>query len=417
VTRPRNKDSIRFPFTFESNGRTGRIKRWGKGKFGTYFLFAGKKHRNSFGSFDSAYEYLEREFSKLDTDQANSLALYPLKGNVQTYSELEDLVSREGDGATLREAVAFFLANRKRIKFHPRDFSDCSKAFIQHQRANNISPIQIRTLEKHFRRFEGDFGTSKIHEITTLEIGEWLASRTDVANGMLWSAKTRISVLGSLVSLSIFARDVLQAIPDHGKTEFQKVRRPKKDERTEVEIYTPEEMLTLLVTALETDIDLIPAIVIGGFQGLRPAEFHGEGTRRRPLTWEAFIWNDNILHVTGQKVRSKADRDIPLHTVTEAWLKPFRDLSASPPEVHAGGVGDLGKSISHRWLSSPMKKRDTNLPTQRKALKITETADTLGVNPASIRRAIQRGMLRPCRAFRHVLISVEEIERFLRENS
>jgi DNA-directed RNA polymerase specialized sigma24 family protein len=64
-----------------------------------------------------------------------------------------------------------------------------------------------------------------------------------------------------------------------------------------------------------------------------------------------------------------------------------------------------------------MKKRDTNLPTQRKALKITETADTLGVNPASIRRAIQRGMLRPCRAFRHVLISVEEIERFLRENS
>ena len=63
-----------------------------------------------------------------------------------------------------------------------------------------------------------------------------------------------------------------------------------------------------------------------------------------------------------------------------------------------------------------MKKRD-NAITPRKALKIAETADTLGVNAASIRRAIQRGILRPCRAFRHVLISMEEIERFLRENS
>ena len=95
MTRPRSKNRITFPFTFQQTGRTGRIKKWGDGKFGTYFLFAGSKKRNSFGSFEAAYEFLEREFSKLDTDKANSLSLNPLNQDVRTYAELEDLLRRE----------------------------------------------------------------------------------------------------------------------------------------------------------------------------------------------------------------------------------------------------------------------------------------------------------------------------------
>jgi integrase len=81
---------------------------------------------------------------------------------------------------------------------------------------------------------------------------------------------------------------------------------------------------------------LIQAIVAGAFQGLRPDEFHAENARqddkgdgkrtRRPLAWEAFNWNDELLHVSGQKVRSKATRDIPLHPVSQAWLEPFKAL-------------------------------------------------------------------------------------------
>ena len=82
-------------------------------------------------------------------------------------------------------------------------------------------------------------------------------------------------------------------------------------------------MEKLLRTALETDIDLIPALILGGFQGLRPAEFHGESAKRPPLRWDAFIWDDGILYITGQKIRSKANRSIPLQPVTQAWLRPF----------------------------------------------------------------------------------------------
>ncbi len=290
-------------------------------------------------------------------------------------------------GSTLREAAAFFLAHHKNRRFESKTFAECSDIFVNHQRGNNISTIQIKTLEKHFRRFKNEFDTRKIHEITTLDISDWLLSRRDEKTGELWSAKTRTNVLGSLVSLSLFARDVLKAIPDIGKTEFQKVRRPKRDERGEVEIYTPAEMEKLLLAALENDVAMIPALVAGGFQGLRPAEFHAEGARRPALKWEAFIWNDNILHITGQKVRSKANRDIPLHAVNRAWLEPFKEQhgeiwkykQANSKKLGAlrvnAGIKSIYDGFRHSYASYRIRHLKGNLP---------ELAQEMGNSPKEI---------------------------------
>ena len=105
--RSRNGIGIHFPYVFEKHGRTGRIKKWADNRFGTYFVFGGTKIRNSFGSFEAAYEYLEREFSKLDTDRANSILLHPISLDVKTFSELEQTLRDRGGGATLRQAVQF----------------------------------------------------------------------------------------------------------------------------------------------------------------------------------------------------------------------------------------------------------------------------------------------------------------------
>ena len=53
----------------------------------------------------------------------------------------------------------------------------------------------------------------------------------------------------------------------------------------------------------------------------------------------------------------------------------------------------------------------------RLTFKLREAATALGVSPTSVRRAIKRGLIRPTIAFRHVLISREELERFIRENT
>lgn len=54
---------------------------------------------------------------------------------------------------------------------------------------------------------------------------------------------------------------------------------------------------------------------------------------------------------------------------------------------------------------------------ERLALSVKETAEALGVCEKTVRRLIQRRLLRASTALRHWLIPKAEIERFLRETS
>lgn len=47
------------------------------------------------------------------------------------------------------------------------------------------------------------------------------------------------------------------------------------------------------------------------------------------------------------------------------------------------------------------------------AFTLKEAAALVGVSTTSLRRAIARGQLTACRKFRHILISRQELERFL----
>lgn len=57
----------------------------------------------------------------------------------------------------------------------------------------------------------------------------------------------------------------------------------------------------------------------------------------------------------------------------------------------------------------------SEFPPGRLAYSVQETAGMLGVCEKSVRRLILRGLIRPSRALRHILIPRTEIERFLRE--
>jgi excisionase family DNA binding protein len=49
----------------------------------------------------------------------------------------------------------------------------------------------------------------------------------------------------------------------------------------------------------------------------------------------------------------------------------------------------------------------------RGALKLKDAAQYLSVSPITIRRWIERGLIKPNRASRHIIISVLELDRFL----
>jgi len=50
---------------------------------------------------------------------------------------------------------------------------------------------------------------------------------------------------------------------------------------------------------------------------------------------------------------------------------------------------------------------------QRGALKLKPAADYLSVSPITVRRLVDRGLLKPNRATRHLLFPVSELDRFL----
>lgn len=56
-------------------------------------------------------------------------------------------------------------------------------------------------------------------------------------------------------------------------------------------------------------------------------------------------------------------------------------------------------------------------PPTKLAYKLKDAAELLGVSVVSLRRAIERGLIHPSRAFRHILISAKELERFLTATS
>ena len=355
---------IKFPYLVKVNSRTGRVKRWKGGKFGTYFRIHGIPRRNSFSTFEKAVKYLQEEFHKLDNDPREARSIHELRLDYRTYEHLEHLLAQKTEGVTLRDTVRFYLDHHSTKQFEPRTVLECSRKLLEDQKHNNNSPMQLKTLEKHLRRFNQRFGSRKIHEVMALEISDWLHQCVDPKTKKPWKASTKKGVLGSLCGLANFSKDILRAIPDSiTKTEFQRVRRPKPDPKSEVEIYTPEELEKLLLCAMEHDVDLIPLIVLGAFQGLRPTEAHGEGVKWDKLTWTAFNWETGILEIIPQKVRTNSARKIPIHEPTVRWLKPFKELEGAIwKQTHASikalkklhlkaGVRRISNGFRHSYAS------------------------------------------------------------------
>jgi len=364
-----------------------------------YYEYAHKKHETTRSKWEKAVEYLQSEFDKIGIAHENLASQFPLsRSDRKYYHDLEQLITQSTSGGTLKDAVDFYLLHRKKDSFKPQKVVYCTQSFIDQKKTNNVSLSHIETIEKHYKRFNAAFGNRKIHEIETLEISEWLHSCRDPKTKKKWGSKTKTSVLGSLVSLSLYARDYLNAIPEgKGRTEFQKVHRPKPDERLEVEIYSPLELKTILDGAAKYDPDLIPIIVLGAFQGLRPSEAHGEGVNRKRLQWDAFNWEKSILSIRGQKVRSRRTRKLPIMEATVKWLKPFLNRKGNIwkyQEAHTKKLVSLRdkigvKAVDNGWRHSYASYRIITLED-----KLNILAKEMGNSPNEIIDSYKENVLK-----------------------
>ena len=390
------KGAEKFPYTFEKNGRIGTIYKAANGTFPTYFKFAGKNIRNSRCSFERAKAYLSKEFDTLDQNRAEASSAYPLKRDRRYYNELELLLAEKTEGATLRDAVDFYLSHRPKSKFKPLSASECKVKFLADKEREGVSPLQLRSLRKHLKRFEATFGNQHIHDITAEEIKTWLHSQKGGKPKKSWSNKYKSNVLGSLVTFARCARDEYKAYPNSLEvTDFERVKKPKSkpDEELEVEVYTANELKEQLAAAIEHDMEVLPLIIIQAFFGLRPTEIHGEEVKKPKLRWEAFNWQRKLLCIRIQKVRSKVPRDIPIQLTAEQWLTPFKKLKGVIWKYSAAydeRMVKLHKHIGHPRRDNAYRHSYTSYRIVHLGYKYAELAVELGNSEREIIKSYRR---------------------------
>jgi len=75
---------------------------------------------------------------------------------------------------------------------------------------------------------------------------------------------------------------------------------------------------------------------------------------------------------------------------------------------------ELGRKLDKSGGMTATDLQKTDLRPQRGALKLPEACEYLGgISQISLRRLIARGLIKPNRALRHIIIPISELDRFL----
>jgi integrase len=213
---------------------------------------------------------------------------------------------------TLSDAVRFYAANRVDL-LAVRTIVQMADEFVESRRGSGVTEIYVRNCKNSLKRFT-DRVSGNITDVTVADINRFLKGLEGLG------PVSKNGIRRNLVTMFGFAKRNGYLHPDR-KTAAEQSESFKEPE-TEIEIFTPEEMERLLLTA---HARILPLIAIGGFAGIRSAEVCR-------LNWQDIKWDRGHIEIAGKKAKTAARRLVPLSDNLKAWLAPWR--------------GETGKIIS-----------------------------------------------------------------------
>ena len=207
-------------------------------------------------------------------------------------------------GATLAEAVAYFLAHAKPVggeRTVHQTVTEFLTAKRKGGRKESYLSVQGYVLSNVFA---GEFGTRKIHEITAPEIDAWMTDKT-------WAMRTRLNYFQDIRNLFGFAvrRKYRPTNP------IAQLEKPIVTE-TSPGVLTIAQASALLSVCAEGAGEMLPAVAIGLFAGLRTEELDG-------LDWRHVDLRENNIHVPPEIAKTREGRDVEIHSTLRAWLLPL----------------------------------------------------------------------------------------------
>jgi integrase len=201
-------------------------------------------------------------------------------------------------GRTLADATDFLIRHLEAIE-RSCSIDDLISRFLDSKRADGVARRYEQELRSRLGQFLRSFAGRNAATITTLEIDDWLRS---LGSAPLTRNHSR-RILHVLFSYAV-ARKLCPANPVT-ETSKAKVLAPT------IEVLTPEQTKRLLDCA---DPELRPALAIGAFAGLRPAEI-------ARLDWREVKLDRGYIEVTAAKSKTASRRLVKILPNLKAWLQ------------------------------------------------------------------------------------------------
>ena len=198
---------------------------------------------------------------------------------------------------TLTDAARHLADSLRRLE-KTVPVSELISLFLDAKKADGRSDIYLVDLRSRLSEFARSFGGTLAAAVTTQDLDDWLRA-------LPLSPQSRVNFRRVLHALFNFAL-VSNFVRENPVT---KTSRPKVVAK-EPGILTPAQLSALLEAAPAI---LRPALAIGAFAGLRPAEIHR-------LTWDAINLEERFVSVSAKTSKTASRRLVSISDNLLSWL-------------------------------------------------------------------------------------------------
>lgn len=252
-------------------------------------------------------------------------------------------------GGSLVEAARFY-AQQQMLDVPKKTVQQVYDEMLRAKRDEGLSPRYIDDLEGRLRRFVKD-NDGEIAALTGPQIRAWIQG-LNVAN------RSRNNFRLAIQTLLSFAKS--QRYLPRSWNEMESVPMWKL-KHEEVEIFTPDELISLLSLA---DSRLVPFLVIGAFAGLRSAEIER-------LDWAKVNLQSGYITVDASIAKTNSRRLVPITANLKEWLQKIRRTRGPVVEIAnvPNAIQKLVDATRPPRANEDEPEKDPTIPWRHNALR------------------------------------------------
>jgi integrase len=256
--------------------------------------------------------------------------------------ELSDFITAKKKfakhGKTINDAAEFFLDYLERVRRSGTIVAQLAEEVLDAKRRDGLSAKYLGMLRLYFKRFSREFGDRPIAGITIEEMDNWLRS-------LPGSPKTRADYRSNIGVLFSYAAQ--RRMIDLNPVAF--TAKPKLIDRPP-EIFTVDQLRSLLNAGQRTEQSVVPMLAIGAFAGLRDAEI-------KRLEWSEVDLARGHIEIKAAKAKSARRRLVPIQANLAAWLCTYSGLVGQVVPDRARGKLDRVREAAHltRWPKNGLR--------------------------------------------------------------